>query len=90
MANTWQLQVAASANATTELLTSVDETNSTSGLTYGTGVGTYFSPTAAATTLACGNYTANTDFDVLQNFEVQNGADISGHQVTIIYTLIAN
>ncbi len=90
VANTWQLQVAASANATTELSTSVDETNSTSGLTYGTGVGTYFSPTAAVTTLACGNYTANSDFDVLQNFEVQNGADVTGHQVTITYTLIGN
>ncbi|HTV92803.1 MAG TPA: hypothetical protein VMG98_08820 [Verrucomicrobiae bacterium] len=88
--NTWQLQVAASANATTELDTSVDETNSTSGLTYGTGVGTYFSPTAAVTTLACGNYGANSDYDVLQNFEVQNGADVSGHQVTITYTLIGN
>ncbi len=90
VANTWQLQVSASANATTELSTSVDETNSTSGLTYGTGVGTYFSPTVATTTLACGNYTANSDFDVLQNFEVQNGADVSGHQVTILYTLIGN
>ena len=90
VANTWQLQVAATANATTELLTSVDEANSTSGLTYGTTVGAYFSPTAAVTTLACGNYTTNTDFDVLQNFEVQNGADVSGHQVTITYTLIAN
>ena len=90
VANTWQLQVAASANATTELSTSVDETNSTSGLTYATGVGTYFSPTASNTTLACGNYTANSDFDVLQNFEVVNGADVSGHQVTITYTLIGN
>ena len=90
VANTWQLQVSASANATAELLTSEDETNSTSGLVYGTGVATYFSPTASTTTLACGNYTANTDFDVLQNFEVQNGADISGHQVTILYTLIGN
>ncbi len=90
VANTWQLQVSASANATTELLTSEDETNSTTGLVYGTGVGTYFSPTVATTTLACGNYKANTDFDVLQNFEVQNGADISGHQVTILYTLIGN
>ena len=90
VANTWQLQVSASANATTELLTSADETNSTSGLVYGTGVGTYFSPTASTVTLACGNYTANSDFDVLQNFEVQNGADISGHQVTILYTLIGN
>jgi hypothetical protein len=90
VANTWQLQVAASANATTELSTSVDETNSTAGLTYGTGVATYFSPTAATTTLACGNYTTNSDFDVLQNFEVQNGTDVSGHQVTITYTLIGN
>lgn len=90
VANTWQLQVAASANATAELSTSVDETNSTSGLVYGTGVATYFSPTSSTTTLACGNYTANSDFDVLQNFEVQNGADISGHQVTITYTLIGN
>jgi len=90
VANTWQLQVSASANATTELLTSEDETNSTSGLTYGAGVATYFSPTSSTTTLACGNYTANSDFDVLQNFEVQNGADISGHQVTILYTLIGN
>ncbi|HTZ54602.1 MAG TPA: hypothetical protein VMB20_06020 [Candidatus Acidoferrum sp.] len=90
VANTWQLQVAASANATTELLTSVDETNSSSGLTYGTGVNTYFSPTSSVTTLACGNYTTSTDFDVLQNFEVQNGVDVSGHQVTITYTLIAN
>jgi hypothetical protein len=90
VANTWQLQVSASANATTELLTSEDETNSTSGLVYGTGVATYFSPTASTVTLACGNYTANSDFDVLQNFEVQNGADVSGHQVTILYTLIGN
>jgi hypothetical protein len=90
VANTWQLQVAASANATTELSTSVDETNSTTGLVYGTGVGTYFSPTATVVTLACGNYNANSDFDVLQNFEVQNGADVSGHQVTITYTLIGN
>jgi hypothetical protein len=90
VANTWQLQVSASANATTELSTSVDETNSTTGLTYGTGVGTYFSPTLATTTLACGNYTTNSDFDVLQNFEVQNGTDVSGHQVTILYTLIGN
>ncbi len=90
VANTWQLQVSASANATTELLTSEDETNSTSGLTYAAGVATYFSPTSSTTTLACGNYTANSDFDVLQNFEVQNGADISGHQVTILYTLIGN
>jgi hypothetical protein len=90
VANTWQLQVSASANATTELLTSEDETNSTGGLVYGTGVGTYFSPTATNTTIACGNYTANSDFDVLQNFEVQNGTDVSGHQVTILYTLIGN
>lgn len=90
VANTWQLQVAASANATTELNTSVDETNSSTGLTYGTGVATYFEPVPAVTTLACGNYTLNSDFDILQNFRVQNGADISGHQVTITYTLIGN
>jgi hypothetical protein len=90
VANTWQLQVAATANQTTELNTAVDETNSSSGLTYGAGVNTYFEPTTTTTTLACGNYTANTDYDVLQNFRVQNGADVSGHQVTITYTLIAN
>lgn len=90
VANTWQLQVSASANATTELNTEVDETNSTSGLTYSAAAGAYFEPIATSTTLACGNYTANSDFDILQNFRVQNGADISGHQVTITYTLIAN
>ena len=90
VANTWQLQVAATANATTELNTSVDTTNSSTGITYGTGVGTYFEPVPAITTLACGNYTLNTDYDVLQNFRVQNGADVSGHQVTITYTLIGN
>ena len=58
MANTWQLQVAATANATTELNTSVDDDKlDSTGITYGTGVGTYFEPVAATTTLACGNYT---------------------------------
>jgi hypothetical protein len=90
VANTWQLQVTASANATTELNTSVDETNSSANLTYGTGVNTYFEPTTTSTTLACGNYTAGTDYDVLQNFRVENGTDVTGHQVTITYTLIAN
>jgi hypothetical protein len=88
--NTWQLQVAATTSATTELLTSADETNSTSGLVYATGAGTYFSPTATAVTLACGQETSGTDYDVLQNFEVENGTDLTGHQVTITYTLIAN
>jgi hypothetical protein len=90
VANTWQLEVDASANATTELNTAVDETNSTAGLTYGTNVNTYFEPTATATVLACGNYTSNSDFDTLQDFRVENGTDLSGHQVTITYTLIAN
>jgi len=88
--NTWQLQVSVNNNASGELYTSVDETNSTSGLTYGTGAGTYFNPTTSVTTLACGNETSSTDYDVLQNFEVINGSDTSGHAITVTYTLVSN
>lgn len=89
-ANTWQLQVSVNTNASNEFYTAVDESNSTSGLTYGTGVATYFNPQTTTTNLACGNYNANSDFDVLQDYEVINGSDVSGHSVTVTYTLIGN
>ncbi len=88
--NTWQLQVSASANATSELTTSVDETNSTSGLVYAAGAGTLFSPNATPVTIACGTEAASGDYDVLQNFQAAPGTDTTGHNVTITYTLISN
>lgn len=92
-ANTWQLQVSLSqANPNNELFTSVDNANSTTGLSYNVagGVLSFFNPTTVVTTLACGQETANTDYDVLQNFQTQPGADTAGHSVTVIYTLISN
>ncbi|HEX8805375.1 MAG TPA: hypothetical protein VF741_00445 [Candidatus Aquilonibacter sp.] len=92
VANTWQLEVQATANQTNELETEEDETDSRIGSgTWGSGVGSAFFPIAStATVLACGNYTNGTDYDVLQNFGIYNAADTSGHLVTVTYTLIGN
>jgi hypothetical protein len=89
-ANTWQLEVAVSSNPNNELYTSVDEPNSTSGLTYAAGVGSYFNPTTTSSVLSCGNETSGTNYDTIMNFQTQVGSDTNAHIVTVTYTLIGN
>ncbi len=88
--NTWQLEVSVSSNPNNELFTSVDEPNSTSGLTFGTGVNTFFNPTTTSTVLSCGNETSGTDYDTIMNFQTSVGSDTNAHIITVTYTLIGN
>ena len=90
-ANTWQLEVAATSAATTELTTAVDEAAgvNTAGLTYAAGAGTLFSPTATSTLLDCGTETNGTDYDTIMNFTTNPGTDTTSHVVTITYTVIS-
>ncbi len=89
-ANTWQLEVSVSSNPNNELFTSVDEPNSTSGLSYAAGVNSFFNPTAATKVLSCGQETSASNYDTIMNFETSVGADTSAHIITVTYTLISN
>jgi len=90
-ANTWQLEVQYTANATTQLALDEDETNSRIGSgTWGTNAGALSTAAASGNeVLACGNYTNGVDYDMLSNFTVTPTTS-AGSLVTVTYTLIGN